>query len=282
MGSRRSCTSSAKIEHLVAACDVLEKRRGGPVKLIIAIITPFALLGADCRLTAPTPPEVAYEPDFVPIGSPECRRCGETARHCLDAGALPASFEYSADGRTCMMRCDSGIVHNTPMNGTDTACGYDITLRGRTVQNLCPLDHFEGDSEFDGHGPEITVEVGLSTRGNQVLADVDYQARETVPDRTSVRGEFSPLIAEHGGAFDRQVEIEQIISPGSFSMTTTTSGTGLHDLVEDDGRPVLHDLVVVGDTGDTDIPGNANRCDDDTHIVTMSFRPVRVRIRRVP
>jgi hypothetical protein len=179
------------------------------------------------------------------------------------------------------MRCESGVHFSVPMNGPGgTECSYEITLPAAPMDELCPLDHFRGDAEFAGHGPDILVSASLEADGSQVFADVVYQAVESVPGETAVRGTRRHRLFRVGGSYASRLEVDAILSATPFREETRTSGTGFHELVTpEDERPVVANLVVVGDTHGTDIPNNAERCDDETHIVGIGFRPVRVRVR---
>lgn len=61
---------------------------------------------------------------------------------------------------------------------------------------LVPNDLLEGDREFDGHGPIVDcgVEVRVSADQRSLSAHVTFQATETEPDHSTVRGEWDRVI----------------------------------------------------------------------------------------
>lgn len=66
------------------------------------------------------------------------------------------------------------------------------TVTLNDVPELVPSNLIGGDREFDGHGPEvkITVWLEMSSDGHEILANVDFWAKETTPDWSEVHETF--------------------------------------------------------------------------------------------
>ena len=236
------------------------------------------------------PPEIAFNPDFKPLGSDSCKRCGNGAmRACAQAqqDGIVEDFFFNRDGK-CVARCFTGITYTLGyIQGSEARCGeYEINLRP-TVRSgpFCPTDHVRGDAEFAGHGPRVTVDITLRAQSNLVMAELHYLATEwsvsenqPYPGETMVRGgPWRIFVTDHRGFFDSTHHIARILSEPTFSQNFVLNGHGYHELPIP-GRAPLSQLIVVGDTGGTDIPNNANQCSDETHIQQLAFKPIRVQI----
>ncbi|HWB75166.1 MAG TPA: hypothetical protein VG755_09420 [Nannocystaceae bacterium] len=64
------------------------------------------------------------------------------------------------------------------------------------VEQLVPTKVYEGDREFDGHGPDITttVNVRISDDGRKLLARVYFKARETQADWSTTKAEWERTV----------------------------------------------------------------------------------------
>lgn len=259
------------------------------VRITMAIAALGLLTGSHCDTAAPIPPTPAvYDPAFVALGSDDCQRCGRAANeYCEGQDELIADYNYSSDGATCIARCESGLVGNIRMGGSGRCGEYEINLRPNAVSSLpCPTDHFRGDAEFDGHGPQASIGVQLRSSGTRVLADINYEAVEfdtasgrEFPGETAVRGgPWTAVLAEHGGFFDANIQIVSILSRSAQNLGLTLGGHGVQVMPLTGATRIMDEVRIMGDTMGTDIPNNPSSCPDETHIESLVFRPVRVQI----
>lgn len=125
-----------------------------------------------------------------------------------------------------------------------------------------------GDNEFDGNGPRIRIQTQVSAQGTKLRLDGTDQFVETTPDFTTFSSSFLreidiPAIYRNQGFI-----IDSILSDNSDALGTVD--VDLHDtqtIAQD-----RDDLVA-----SYEIEGDSNG--DDEPFVTVSFNPVKVRLR---
>ncbi len=177
--------------------------------------------------------------------------------------------------------CGSYVVTLTVTNEcgqTDTRIknGFIHITSVVSVSSVRPADFkafptkIEGDCEFDGNGPEVSVRITLERRnGNQELwAKIYMQVRETTADWSTARsphGNWQVKLYSAPGDY----EIGELQDDVSYSYTDTD-----HD---------YHDYEFWGGTIRTkgDTPGDdiCSKLDDDTHI-SIEWQPFEVRMRK--
>lgn len=149
------------------------------------------------------------------------------------------------------------------------------------ITNLCPANKVAGDSDFGGHGPQVTGDVTLrvSSDGNRLEAVVNISARETQSDWSEVRGTWTRTLytAATGMRITAistatRANISQVLAGGGRFEPTQGCDGDEHTLTP--GGPVAR-IIMVGDTGGGDISTDAD-CNCDTRINRIEFNPVTV------
>ncbi len=166
----------------------------------------------------------------------------------------------------------------------------DITGDGSTLVfaddlfDLCPHHHVAGDREFDGNGPHIVCTVSLSINSDrtQLMANIQFDAKETAGDHSEVDGSWSVAIytAPAGATIDRIISDQN----ARCDFVSTHGGGEVGSSGDGDVNipPITGALVqrfeIIGDTGGDDISDD-NNCSGDTKIKRIHFYPIRVALR---
>lgn len=192
----------------------------------------------------------------------------------LTAAERRALFSTSEDFAQMWARCEQ--------RGRSLTTG-PFTITPNPIGNFCPATLVSGDREFDGHGPEITGSVTLSTStdGSQLVCSISLNARETGGDRSTGRGSWSRTLFTAPTGW----RISAITSATRTNIARTLSGGGRCESCAGGGcdgdehtlnltGPVSR-IRMVGDTGGNDISTDAD-CNCDTRINSMEFRPITV------
>jgi hypothetical protein len=183
---------------------------------------------------------------------------------CFDPGnepACPSTDECPLDctpldnGRLCL--------------GEAAECGENVcisetylTVPLDPIVDLCPFhpdgEIPEGDREFFGHGPVVSVDVSLeiSADRQQILARVHFEARETMADFSTIRWDSPPV-----AVYTTSEEIVSIVSETrghAFGISAdggtwgiACGGCGIVDFTTYDG--IITHAEARGDTPDDDI-----------------------------
>ena len=250
------------------------------------------------------PPPQAPPSDFSVVGETiECRSCGDRAADlCANEGpgVYPTWFGFDSSG-TCVAECSNQLqlLIGGPRGLERSACSYQITLDPGAIEDVCPSNApSTGDRELDGHGPMVSGAIfvepsraatgGIETRVDLIFSEVDRSTGRPAGDRSSLRwiqtltrarlstsGGSPPPIAGSSQA----VAVRRIVSPASGRTRLSRlmmAGTETF-VAPGDGDGLIERLVIDGDTFGDDFSTDLN-CNDDTRIVELSFRPVRVEV----
>lgn len=152
----------------------------------------------------------------------------------------------------------------------------DVTISGSSVGGLCPVWN-GGDRDFGGHGPDVRVfarlaPVNYGVATPEVRLIVDFYARETVSDFTSAAGhwEWTLYRLPAGWVFD------SFIDDASTDFTYRDSD---HDFdTYTFSSPEF--MSYLRAKGDTEGPDVGNCTVDDCQLEKLTYRTVRVRIRK--
>ncbi|MBK8702854.1 MAG: S8 family serine peptidase [Saprospiraceae bacterium] len=194
------------------------------------------------------------------------------------------------EGNQANYQQNGGHVVFQQCNGNSTTNRWSIRrIRNVNVQNvlpaaitgLCPSNKIAGDHEFGGNGPRLSgsINISISPDGNNLLARIDFIARETGGDWSEVRGSWTRTIytAPPG------MRILNINSTPSVNINHLLIGGGRDEFWQGcdgdehafvPGGPIAR-MVVVGDTGGADISGDAD-CNCDTRINRIEFNSISV------
>ena len=220
-------------------------------------------------------------------GGAEWQPCDYDA-YCSEEGCLVQGDDPCAetgDGLDCALEC-------IETEGARTCMGYDecgpgtcftegfLTLELEPIVDQCPwLPGFipnPGDSDFDGNGPLVNVAVTLSISPDQhsIYAWVDFEARETKSDFSTLQVPLPPVAVATTG-----VTIVDILSErtGTARGLATSDLGGFVDFTTVTG--VVDGASVRGDTLYGDISDDPD-CHDDTWIEKIDLRSVEVSYRQ--
>jgi hypothetical protein len=165
--------------------------------------------------------------------------------------------------------------------------GLDVTmptLQPGPTGVLCPDNLVQGDREFGGNGPQITVHAHtlLAADSKSFSIAVDFDAVETGGDHSEVTGNFVPFT---WNAPEGQ-HITSIVSGISSSVSALSAAAGAEVGACNDGDVIANptitgDLIaaiqLIGDTGGDDISSDTD-CSCDTQIKNITFNPVVVQL----
>ncbi len=162
-------------------------------------------------------------------------------------------------------------------NGVDDNCDGTVDEDPACVQcltiptiNVWPLAHTRGDREFNGHGPDLSLNVDYAISGNQVTATGCVTAVETVSDFTTGTGCQSASSEAAASPIDA-------ILDAPFRHRYIDSN---HNCDAFGGDTVVTGGTCVGDTGGDDICGSPDTCGSpDCTGCIVNFNCVHVRRR---
>ncbi|MCR9164267.1 MAG: hypothetical protein ACE37F_24725 [Nannocystaceae bacterium] len=176
----------------------------------------------------------------------------------------------------------------------------EYTLEPESYGALCPfhadevpppppfLSVMNGDREFDGNGPEITIDVSIEAVGNAVVADIHFLARETDGGDSSL--EFRPSYKRVIGTVPSHLEIAGFVSDTSSTIQVVSEKAGWEtwggcndgDVIMAGPADISGGLVasaqLIGDTGSDDISDDAN-CSCDMRVDDIVFNEIEVLVR---
>ena len=153
---------------------------------------------------------------------------------------------------------------------------------------LVPTDHYNGDREFGGNGPYMTVEAQLAIMngGKTIAAYITFEALERGGDYSRVRGNWTRVVwrSRDGTRVTRIISRErdrvagESKSGGGFSAAATGAarydyGGPLNHLSKSHG--FLRGAKVVGDTDGDDISTDSDPR-GDTAIYLIDFGTLKV------
>ena len=228
------------------------------------------------------------DPNFSPIGdSRECIACGQRALSLCqetDPASYPRWFGFDPAGN-CQAECTRGPAQAIGgLRGpSNQACPYEVTTTLNSTGVQCPSgEPSTGDRDFFGHGPRVigTITVTPDSVGRFVQGFITATWTETQPDGSSITlgrtlaGSSSVLASNFMAP---AVRVDSVVSSASTSFDRTMTSGEEEIIAPADGNPLVHQLVMVGDTDGGDISDDAN-CNDDAQIKAVVFNPVRVRI----
>lgn len=244
-------------------------------------------------------PSPAVTPNFVATGGSACSACGGRALSvCSDEAVtnFPEWFGFDSAG-SCIARCESGL--NVAVGGIrgpeNTACSYQVSLGLNFSGPVCPSgDPITGDRDFFGHGPRVMGSIHASpglggrdlvARADLIFSEVDRSTGVPVPDNSAIRlgPDFEVGSASWNGrpsslaGASQRLFIRRIISRARTDINRVMQNSEEEIISPATGDPLIHQLVIVGDTMAGDISDDSN-CSDDTRIRSISFLPVRVAI----
>jgi hypothetical protein len=177
-------------------------------------------------------------------------------RVCAIAGALLAPLAQ-------------GCAETGQVIGEDPGGEEDRLLVFTFLPPLLPFHvppHVDGDREFSGNGPEMTVKIELHVMdGDQVHATVDIDAVETGWDWTRASGSATFLLHQ---ARDAIVSID---SAAGFEhlYRDTDHARDVFDFAE--GSSLVKTLTCVGDTMGREA-GSRTGCSAELHPITVTVR----------
>jgi len=142
------------------------------------------------------------------------------------------------------------------------------------IRNLCPTRRLSGDGEFASNGPIVFGEIDVLKSRSSLEAVIEFNARETKPDWSHVKGEWKRNILTLPASW----KIDRIVYPtrkSTFDYNTLGGmpSRGFQFIDSGRGRGTLsmerngfvRRLRFIGDTGGNDISDD-NNCTDDTRI----------------
>lgn len=155
-----------------------------------------------------------------------------------------------------------------------------VQISGGYFGGYCPTWN-AGDRDFQGHGPYIRVHarlepVNVGVSHPEVRLIVDFSARETVSDYTSASGRWAWTLytVSSGWTFDGFYPFLDA-SGTDFSYTDVSR---IPDVFTFSEPEFVSSATIIGDTDGNDV-GNCTT--DDTRIVRIDYRSVRVRLRKL-
>ncbi len=139
------------------------------------------------------------------------------------------------------------------------------------IENICP-NRNGGDKEFDGNGPSVKISASLETRANSLVVVVNFRAKETQSDYTSVTHRIERIVATIDG--DKFDQVEILSGKKSEASYIDTN----HDLDSPNvtNGNLVEKFEIMGDTKGDDV-GN---CTNDDTKYSVYFNPVRIKIYR--
>jgi len=127
-----------------------------------------------------------------------------------------------------------------------------------------PSHYGNGDSEYNGHGPNTNCYVSLTNHGDHIVAKIFMDAKETKSDWTEARGSKDYIIYNA----DPDKTIEKIVSPSNASMSYRDTN---HENDLFGGNGCISSFNFVGDTSDDE--AGTRTC------VTVAFNPIRIQLK---
>lgn len=184
-----------------------------------------------------------------------CGRCGTPTAPCR-AGML-------CSGGACV--CPPGTT-----DCGDTCRSSCIRCFTPPALSIHPLRLIEGDSEFNGHGPDVTVTVNFYRSTTYIRATAQVYMRETVSDWTT--GTSAPAFGGLPDAFRYTVSNSSFRTPSGVLLSSGSVGAviryrdtnhGCDDAsaagVSGTGASYIRSVTCVGDTDGSDICDNGSR-----------------------
>jgi hypothetical protein len=209
------------------------------------------------------------------VGVGDCRRtgvvsCRGTSTICAGSPGTPQTELCDGRDNDCDGQTDEGNIPGT------SACDTSVCFNQQV--DLFPLARCGGDTEFDGHGPDVNLAVTFVPNGRTVQAQFTVRMRETVADWTC--GEFARSIVSASAP----TNIDRILSD-NFSATYRDTDHSCDNVFSESTTLRRSDAVsaamCVGDTSGADICSDrALSCDrPDCAGCRVSLGCVRVRLR---
>lgn len=197
------------------------------------------------------------------VGVGACARMGRVV--CSGAATMCDAVAGSPSAEVCNGQDDNcdGTVDEDP------ACVECVTFpSGLTVNNLALV---EGDREFDGHGPSMTLTSTWSIVGDRVQAQACVRARETTSDWTT--GQACRTLSSN---------------PAAGAITAILEGNYAGGYVDTDhscdfvpGGSGVSSVTCVGDTSGDDVCIGSSTCASNA-CTGCDFTFSCVRVRRAP
>jgi serine/threonine-protein kinase len=233
---------------------------GGAVAVLSVVIGLWLAVGtggSDSEPPAPTP----APPTIAPVDIPDL--VGRTRAEAEDALVGQALRpEVTVEDLPVGDERDGTVLSQLPSPTTAAAAGATVQLvvgracttvtqpvEGQTIEYV-PPHRGEGDLDFFGHGPEVTLLVSLSLTEAEVELTIDFEAIETRGDLTEAGGTSEQPLAS--------VPPETPIHGSSLGMGPGVTNAVFDDLrvldgleaevVETPDRPLLARVTDVGDT----------------------------------
>jgi Membrane dipeptidase (Peptidase family M19) len=167
------------------------------------------------------------------------------------------------------------------------------TFTPEPIGELCPMKHMGGDADFGGRGPIInsSVKLRITPDGQYIEAVINFNAKETSPDWSEVKGEWVQRVYTAPGG----MKITAINSAASSSVNFVSRAAGGEASMFGCNEGQMHcsgeghftitgglvrAMCIVGDTGGPDI-NNGGDCRCDTKIKSIVFNTVTVTCTRL-
>lgn len=164
----------------------------------------------------------------------------------------------------------------------------------KPIENLCPTTLVSGDLDFGGNGPKVfgVVSLELSENKKQIIAEIRFNARETVKDSltgaSEVKGYWKmPVYNAPEGSY-----IDNLEKPLKTSFEKILQGFGKNERSKDtikyhklkasdgiDGKGQVLLIEIVGDTKGIDISKDSN-CKNHTRILKIVFKPIEIVLKK--
>ncbi len=212
-------------------------------------------------------------PDYLE----SCKKVGMTAQE--------QNAFYGAAERFAQMweKCSNAAAR---LNGGGSGAAITKTFTPAAINELCPSTHVGGDLDFGGHGPQINCSVNLRISADAQFVEmvVDFDAKETSPDWSEVKGQWVQKVFTAPGG----MKISAITSATSSTVNFVSRAAGGEFGGCNEGQlhcssgggftingGLVQSMCIIGDTGGSDInQGGDCRC--DTKIKSITFNPVTV------
>jgi hypothetical protein len=139
------------------------------------------------------------------------------------------------------------------------------------INNFEP-GHTDGDTDFDGNGPLVSITADVKRKGSLLILDVYAFFQETKSDWTTFEGNFQQTFydvsLQHPGW-----RIQSIQGKMHQTYETVLTGYGQHTISPFGTSDFVKSMVLVGDSD-----GGAFGGDDKPRIVSLAFNEIELRL----
>lgn len=180
------------------------------------------------------------------------------------------------------------LVALTLQTGLAAQSTETILLTDITIDDICPHDWANGDTEFGGNGPEIYLSVYLypsETDYRALMARIVFSAKETGGDYSEVQTVVNRTVY-YGPPGCKK--IAYVKGEDVEKLSLVLSGGGRNEMFQgcdgdqhylDINGPLIKRVIMVGDTGGADISTDDN-CHCDTRIDRIELQPFELVLRK--